>query len=120
MANNDNILQPGESMVRGETISSNNGNYDLVMQDDGNLVLYRDSDDRALWASGTHGDAVSQVVMQHDGNLVVYGFPNPLWASDTWGKPGSYLVVQDDGNVVIYDPLYDPARPIWSTDTWMY
>src|SRR4051812_17766788 len=104
MANSDSILQPNESMVRGESISSKNGNYDLVMQDDGNLVLYRDSDDLALWASGTNGAAVSQVIMQNDGNLVIYGYNAPLWASNTSGHPGSYLSVQDDGNVVIYQP----------------
>jgi hypothetical protein len=124
MADNDNKLSPGEKMVPGESISSNNGEYDLKMQHDGNLVLYRDSDDEALWASGvTFGKAVSEVVMQHDGNLVIYGYENhnALWASNTNDHGhNSYLAVQNDGNVVIYDSFYAPDKAIWDTGTWMY
>jgi hypothetical protein len=120
MADDDNTLYPDESLVIGESISSDNEKYTMTMQGDGNLVLYRTNDWLPLWASGTDGHAVSQAIMQGDGNFVVYGYNPPLWASNTDGHPGSYLTVQDDGNAVIYNPLYDPAEPIWSTNTWMF
>ena len=36
-----NTLEPGESLQRGESLTSPNGLYRLVLQDDGNLVLYQ-------------------------------------------------------------------------------
>lgn len=106
-----NYLAEGENLTRGQWLKSNNGQYTLVLQDDGNLVLYGRG--QALWHSKTHGLAVRELVMQYDGNLVLYGYPNALWSSNTYGYPGSYLVVQDDGNVVIYIG----RLAIWSTGT---
>ena len=39
-------LMLGEQLKRGERITSINGNYTLIMQDDGNLVH------KAMWESG--------------------------------------------------------------------
>lgn len=110
-------LNPGEYLVRNDvpglsTLVSRNGQFILVLQADGNLVLYKNTG-RALWASGTNGRAVQLAAMQPDGNFVIYDFPTPLWASNTAGRPGSFLVVQDDGNVVIYQPNV----PVWATNT---
>lgn len=107
-------LRPGERLVanNSEFRVSNNGSYKLVMQQDGNLVLYKGN--TPLWASNTDGVAVDFCIMQDDGNLVLYGFAsNAVWASNTNGQPGSFLVVQDDGNVVIYRPNF----PVWATNT---
>ena len=46
----------------------------LVMQGDGNLVLYRGNS--AKWASDTHGKKGEKLVMQDDGNLVLYDAGN--------------------------------------------
>jgi hypothetical protein len=54
----------------------------LVMQHDGNLVLYSPGQS-PLWSSGTVGRTNSFVVMQSDGNLVIYAPGDPVWASDT-------------------------------------
>ncbi|MFD9823563.1 hypothetical protein [Streptomyces violascens] len=84
----------------------------LVMQSDGNLVVY-DEFNRARWASNTVGQGWT-ARFQTDGNFVVYTRSNrPVWASNTDGRPGSRLVVQDDGNVVIYDG----SRAVWATGT---
>jgi hypothetical protein len=42
----------------------------MVMQGDGNLVLYGASNS-ALWASGTSGNPGAYLVLGDDGNLVV-------------------------------------------------
>jgi hypothetical protein len=104
-------LYEGESLTKGQWLRSRNGQYTLIMQEDGNLVEYGRG--RALWASGTNGRAVSRVIMQSDGNLVIYGYPAAQWSSNTWNWPGAYLVVQDDGNVVIYIA----RKALWATGT---
>jgi hypothetical protein len=107
-----NTLVPGQELKLGDTIVSNNRQYTLILQHDGNLVLYR-SGGGALWATWTHGKPVTKAVMQTDGNFVLYDNNNQaVWASWTHRKPGSYLIVQDDGNVVIYSPT-----PTWDSGT---
>ncbi len=106
-------LYAGEKLNRGEYLISNNGEYELVLQEDGNLVLYRKTSAGMQWLWDNHasaGKAVNECVMQADGNFVVYGYSGFIWGSMTQGHPGAYLVVQDDGNVVIYDG----SRAIWS------
>jgi hypothetical protein len=86
----------------GDYIKSPDGRYTLVMQDDGNLVLYS-ADTASIWNSGTAGQPGSYAVMQNDGNLVVYNSGNvPLWWSGTWGNGASTLKLQNDGNLVVY------------------
>ena len=107
------ILAPKEELAVKESIRSENGRYELVLQEDGNLVLYR-SGGGVLWSTGTNNQVVNRLVMQDDGNLVLYGPGNrTVWSSGTFGHPGSYLVLQDDGNLVIYVP----QAPIWSSNT---
>lgn len=108
-----NRLNPNGRLLSGASISSEDGRFSLVMQGDGNLVLYR-SGAGALWATGTTGKQAAFAVMQNDGNLVLYT-PNgaPVWASGT-GTPGSVLILQDDGNLVIYAP---GSKAIWASNT---
>lgn len=90
---------------------STNNRARLIMQSDGNLVLYKDG--RAVWQTGTVGRGTC-AVWQPDGNFVLYGHSGEaLWASHTEGR-GYYFAVQDDGNVVIYDQA---GRPLWATYT---
>ncbi|MCC3766553.1 hypothetical protein [Streptomyces sp. UNOC14_S4] len=93
-----------------ESVSS--GTATLVMQGDGNLVVY-DEFGRARWASNTVGQGWT-ASFQGDGNFVVYTRTgHAVWNSQTAGHPGSRLVIQDDGNVVIYDG----SQAIWNTRT---
>ena len=108
-------LNPGE-LLRAETeqqITSANQQYRLIMQRDGNLVLYDDAKRQLLWESKTQGQKVDRVIMQRDGNLVLYlSNGQPAWSSNTFGKPGSFLLIQDDGNMVIYQP-----KAVWASKT---
>lgn len=114
------ILAPDQSLVAEQSIKSANGRALLVMQGDGNLVVYEyfNSGGRtALWATGTDGNPGARAVMQGDGNLVVYRKDNrPIWASNTNGNPGSHLAMQDDGNLVVYRP---DRRPIWASNRFL-
>lgn len=54
----------------------------LVMQADGNLVIYNCHDFKpecAVWSTGTQGHPHSRLVMQNDGNLVIYQGERPIW-----------------------------------------
>jgi hypothetical protein len=100
--------------VDGELWSDNRW-LRLVLQGDGNLVLYRVQAQQALWATGTDGQPVDHVAMQADGNLVAYSSDGTArWASNTAGNPGASLDLQDDGNLVIYDT---GRRPLWASNT---
>jgi len=55
----------------------------MVMQDDGNLVIY-DKRGRPLWASGTDGNRSAYLTLRTDGNVVIYSQDNrPIWQTAT-------------------------------------
>lgn len=96
----------------------------LVMQTDGNLVVY-DRETSAVtpaapaprltyptWSSGTAGQPGAFAVLQTDGNLVVYSAGGrALWWSGTSGRDTALVMQQSDGNLV----LYGAAGALWST-----
>ena len=102
------------NLTTGGQIRSALGTYTLVVQGDGNLVIYPsncfDSPGcAAFWNSGTAGPVGSHyLAMQSDGNLVMYrGTPStpgavPIWASGPTTAVGAFhAVVGDDGNLVV-------------------
>ena len=66
------MLGEGVTLGAGQFVLSPDGRFELVMQADGNLVVYAAGRTGALWASGTSGDRDASLAMQDDGNLVVY------------------------------------------------
>lgn len=107
-------LTPGGKLLPGQLLVSANNKFALVMQEDGNLVLYRMGSTNALWASGTSGHAVDWAVLQEDGNFVIYGEGRVLWAAGTSGNTVAWIVMQRDGNLVIY---HSSGRVLWDTGT---
>jgi hypothetical protein len=107
----NNRLNGGERLNPGQFIQSPDRQYRMIMQGDGNLVLYRGN--TPLWASNTRA-ANSTLEMQGDGNLVVYAPGHiAVWASGTFSQY-SALIGQNDGNFVVYAP---GNNPVWSTKT---
>jgi len=79
-----NLVLTENGVPRWSTGTSN-GNS-LVMQTDGNLVLYT-SGGAAAWATWTQGNANATFRLQNDGNLVVYSTSMQVkWASNTGGQ----------------------------------
>ncbi len=110
-------LANNQSIFQGQTLSSTGGVYNLIFQEDGNVVLYHGS--TGLWSTQTSAAAGSPgatLLMQTDGNLCVYD-PQWVvrWCSNTAGNPGATLVVQGDGNMVIYASNH--TTPLWATNT---
>jgi len=108
-------LRVYQQLGTNDQLLSNNGYLNLIMQGDGNLVLYRTQFGRALWASNTVGDPVTHTIMQADGNLVAYSANGAAcWAAGTQGHPGAYALLQDDGNFVVYDAA---NNALWASKT---
>lgn len=112
------VLRSGERLHVGGFLLSANGRTLLVLQSDGNLVVYAADSGHPLWASRTNGKPVASALMQGDGNLVLLDANDaPIWATGTQGHNGAYLHAQDDGNVVM---LAQDGAPIWDTGTYGY
>ncbi|ASW73690.1 hypothetical protein CJF12_04885 [Chryseobacterium piperi] len=80
--NHPQILNAGESI----SLENNGVVYRLIMQEDSNLVLYRETPGSysALWSSNTvRSQGTPKLIAQNDGNLVIYNNNNPLWDSDS-------------------------------------
>ncbi|MFF3513916.1 hypothetical protein [Streptomyces sp. NPDC002573] len=95
----------------------------LVMQPDGNFVIYRKHDGKAIWSSRTSGHSGAYAYMQTDGNLVVYpSTGSALWSTHTNGHSGAYALLQSDGNFVVYSSTGGPGKggALWSGNTRSY
>ncbi len=125
--NNDtyaNSIKKGTVFLDNDIfLLSNNRENILIMQTDGNLVLYKKG--KAVWNTETYKrkKGTTQMHFQEDGNLVIYEtiqngkIGKALWSSQSYNQEGSYLIVQEDGNLVIYT---DNNKAIWNTGTWNY
>ena len=112
----DHIVSHRE-IAEGSYLESNNNRYKLVVQGDGNLVIYEGA--IPVWATGTDGKGVPpfKLAMQGDGNLVMYdGNGKPTWDSKTnaKGRGPFRLTMQDDRNIVIYD---SQGKSTWASNT---
>jgi len=109
------VLLPGQELQQNQSRWSCDGRFYLVMQTDGNLVLYWNGQG-ALWSSNTANTAGNRAIMQSDGNFVVYAGSTPLWSSNTNAGPANdrRLAIQTDGNVVVYTSA---NAAVWSTST---
>jgi glutamate racemase len=114
------VLPAGTRLNLGDHYTSPNGEYELVMQYHGDLVLYRNNPNGTqtrVFETGTYeGNPYSlgvgdHAVIQSDGNLVVFRANNDgdkpgdvVWQSNTGSPADAYsvLVIQDDGNLVTY------------------
>jgi hypothetical protein len=103
-------LWPNQYLIPNQSLVSDNGAYKLIMQGDGNLVLYSTTGVR--WNSGTWGNYdVLYAVMQGDGNFVIYKQGGiAIWNSGTQRNPGAWLQLNGDGVIAIYKP---GSIPIW-------
>jgi hypothetical protein len=96
-------LASGQCLQPGQSLRSPNQLHTLILQTDGNVVLY-DRHSQPLWATDTGGLITPrEFIMQTDGNLVLYDTGNsPKWTLQTFGNPGAFFDIQDDGNFVVY------------------
>lgn len=107
-------LYNGNMLSSSYYIRSSDLRYALLMQADGNLILFGPGY-HVLWASGTNGNPGAYLGLQNDGNIVIYSSSGKaIWATNTNGQSLSYLIMQSDGNLVAYSPS---GSAIWATNT---
>jgi methionine-rich copper-binding protein CopC len=109
------------SGTQGKTVT------EMIMQGDGNLVLYGGS--TAVWASNTSGNPGASLGLQNNGALVISSGGTQVWTADLTVQQngvllpgeaisspnGQYtLVLQSDGNLVKYN---SSGAAMWSSGT---
>jgi hypothetical protein len=96
-----NTLYANEALYANQSLFSDFGRYQLIMQLDGNLVLYGE-DHRVLWNSPTYGCQNAYAIMQWDGNFVIYSSNCAPWATSTFGSGGCCrLLLKSDGDLLV-------------------
>lgn len=73
---------PGQSVPLWATGTDGRALGVVVMQRDGNLVMY-DEDINVIWASGTHGNLDARLRVQSDGNVVIHIGDHQIWETRT-------------------------------------
>jgi hypothetical protein len=113
-------LVVGASFATDTELQSPNGDYQLVMQGDGNLCIYRQPGRQYTWCSNSassNGSTNGQysLVMQDDGNLCIYQQPGKtfVWCTMSEATDGSlsngYVAsLQNDGNLCIFESAQAP------------
>ncbi|MGW1507411.1 DUF4241 domain-containing protein [Streptomyces mirabilis] len=106
----------GQVLFRRQSLVSPSGEYILVYQDDGNLVLYGYSEHGQEWVARTthtHNMSDGECILQEDGNLVVYNREgHAVWASGTNGFPVAGLKVRDSGILTLEN---ETGGILWTT-----
>jgi hypothetical protein len=131
------VLRPGEHLSR-RAVSCPSGEFSVVHQHDGNVVVYPNADRFVVWATGTDfqrsvvnpetvpTDALDRVygqpgrlALEENGNVIVYSPDNTVrWTSGIGRYPPFALMIHDAGRLVVmsvkgtipWSSSYPPAR----------
>ncbi|MDJ0382001.1 hypothetical protein [Streptomyces sp. G-G2] len=97
----------------------------MVLQQDHNIVMYRKSDGKAIWSSGTYGGnykVTLQMAPKDKGDLTLVEEDRGTvrWRTGTGNNDGAYALLQDDGNFVVYKKDGGPGKGggLWATGTY--
>ncbi|MBT2442729.1 ricin-type beta-trefoil lectin domain protein, partial [Streptomyces sp. ISL-36] len=93
-------LVGGEVIPSGTSLASNS--VRLTMQADGNLVLSALATGKAIWSSGTGGNAGAYAKFGTDGNLVVYTTSGAVkWTTGLTTTTGSTFQIRNDSTMAV-------------------
>jgi len=112
---------------QGESLASLNGNYKLVVQTDGNLVLYNTSRNEYWWSSGTQNQGSNGPItleLNTNGNLTLFSHPSGVktayWTAAAAPISAYYsLCMQNDRNVVLFNATGQYYWATW-TEMWLH
>src|SRR6185436_1497222 len=108
-------LRSGERLNVNDRLVNANQDMHVIMQADGNLVLYRNEGHEALWHTATWGKPVVYALMEPDGNFVCRDVRHALyWSTGTNGNPGAYVLLDNGGDLIVFNAA---NRPIWDSNT---
>ena len=110
----------GSNISQGNILSQcqgiKSGNFQAVMQSDGNFTVYDTSKGTAIWSTGTNGQGTAPYSFnyQADGNLVIYDSTGKaLWGSSTTGISSKSLGFDGSGNLDLNNAS---NTPVWSSN----
>jgi hypothetical protein len=106
-------LDPGQCISRATALTSPSRRYQLWLQNDGNLVLYRASGATALWA--THTTNGIRLENRTDGTLRLVRSDGTTRSLSPAGTGAAVLRLQNDGNLVLY--RIKDGKALWATGT---
>ncbi|WP_433364991.1 LamG-like jellyroll fold domain-containing protein [Actinoplanes sp. CA-142083] len=107
-----NVLGVGQALHTNEALRSNNRQYTMWMQVDGNVKLYDGATE--IWSTRTYSYPGASMVMRADGNLVIYSAAGAaVWSTGTAGTGADRLVLYDDGDLVLLDST---GQVVWRRD----
>ena len=96
-------LDVGQYLSAGELLESVNHRYQLLVQDDGNCVVYEVAGMKPRWNTITRAVGCRLTVGSRGQLLLVDGGGVVQWHQGQEGPSGTYfLLMQDDGNLVLY------------------
>ena len=95
-------LKPGQRLLSGQKLYTNNGGYELVMLADGNLIERKGR--KTIWETKTGGNPGAFAQVTYDGRLIVILGDNILYETDTSNTPGSKLILKENGELVLFNP----------------
>lgn len=112
-----NYFQTGDFLTTNQYVSSENGQYHLIVQEDGNLCIYKCDDpvkkyptpSQCIWNSNNLRRRPSYLIMQPDGNLVQYPGTGPgdkhgdaIWSIQQVREGKLFFaLLQNDGNLSV-------------------
>lgn len=120
------LLGVGDTLLPGEYLVSPDRTARALLQDDGNLVVYKkqaDGSDKMVWATHTYdGNTLgkllgAKLIVQEDHNLVLYTKEGaPAWATNTHerGTGRATLALGDEGILVLVDEA-EPPVALWNS-----
>lgn len=101
----DRCIQTGDATKCPNELVSENGQYKMTMQRDGNLVVYKQG--TAVWNSNTGNkpDEAHSLIIQSDGHIIIFNPRKLIWGTNVYNKGTKpyTLIMQNDGNLVEYD-----------------
>ncbi|WIB26736.1 peptidoglycan DD-metalloendopeptidase family protein [Curtobacterium sp. MCSS17_015] len=102
-------VKAGTWLNPGDSLTSRNGQFQLVMQGDGNLVEYGIGR-KVLWASGTAGWSGASTVVNKDGVVTIQRKGQLIARYGTSGRVGKRLQIGADGVITSLDTA---DRVVW-------
>ncbi|KAG5666765.1 hypothetical protein PVAND_014775 [Polypedilum vanderplanki] len=102
-----------QCLVEDSSIKSANGEFFLIMEKNGNLVIYATNQKVPIWATNTDKTGGKRVCMQADSDFNMYSHSNTLiWSSKTKGLNGTYVKLQNNGKLEMFTKA---DKKVWET-----
>jgi len=121
-SSSDRVKQ--SSLTKGKPMTSKNGKYWAIIQNDGNFAIYSSKSinkkgfDNVIWSTKLGKiSGETRLVMRADGNLVLLDKNNKeIWSTNTAkkGKAPYSVIMQNDGNLVLYS---SEGKKLWESNT---